>query len=499
MTTLEKAVESGDFGAARQILEELVIANPNNPDIYFGLAQTCFNLGDVYAAIAALLQVIEIDTDRHDAWLLLGKSYARTMRLAEARECFGNAERLRPDCAEIKYYLAHVAWKTRDTKAEGLLKEALAIQPDHRDSLVGLAVMYEATNRSDDALPLISRVLGCGNHPLALITKSKILRRKGDYNGAIAALDCIDNADTWQAQKYFEYAALYDVVGDYDKAYENYLAGNSHICKPVDKDAFLREVAAEYNIISKEADAFLAPDDSSPIFLVGFPRSGTTLLDRILAAHPSVQVLEERRSLTAVYHKLNAGLSMDDLRAIYENDVRQHIDRKPDTLLVDKMPLNMTKLRAIRAAYPNAKTLFALRHPADVCLSNFQQNFESNTAMANTHTLADTVRYYDIVMRQWYKSVEVFQPTAHIVRYEKLVSDFDTEVRRMLAFMGLPYHSDIESFNRKARPQNTLSTPSYQAVTESVYTRAAGKWRNYQKYLMPHMSILEPHIKALGY
>jgi Sulfotransferase family len=248
-----------------------------------------------------------------------------------------------------------------------------------------------------------------------------------------------------------------------------------------------------------------------PVFLVGFPRSGTTLLDQMLSGHPGIDVLEERDTLQDVLkeHALSdAGLeaflrldaaSLERRRQLYWRRVAEFMgERDEDKLFVDKLPLNSVFMPLMRRLFPGARFLFALRDPRDVVLSCFMQSFTLNEAMRHFLSLQETAAYYTAVMRVGADSLERLPAAAHRVRYEDVVEDTEGEARRLLGFLGIAWEPKVLDFQETARWRR-INTPSYHQVAQPIYASAKRRWRRYEDQLGLVMSVLEPFVKRFGY
>lgn len=251
--------------------------------------------------------------------------------------------------------------------------------------------------------------------------------------------------------------------------------------------------------------------DRDPVFLVGFPRSGTTLLEQILASHADIDIVEEEEGFAPLHQELIlapgalerwADLSDEQInayRATYWRRMEAAFGGRPaGRVFVDKMPLNTAMLPLIYRLFPRAKILFAVRDPRDVVVSCFKQNFALNAAMVHFLTLEGSVRYYDEVMTLAAVSRAKFPFNIHDVRYEALVGDFDRVVGDILAFLDLPWDDAVRKFQETARRRQTR-TPSAARTTEPLGVSAIGRWRLYQRRLDPHLATLQRWVEGFGY
>jgi len=251
------------------------------------------------------------------------------------------------------------------------------------------------------------------------------------------------------------------------------------------------------------------PDDGrmSPVFLVGFPRSGTTLLDTMLMGHAGVEVMEEKPPLRKV--ELQAG-GLDALvgmtveqrnafRTAYFDEAARWAELRSDSLLVDKSPLHMNKVPLIRRLFPDARFILALRHPCDCVLSCFITPFRLNNAMASFVDLDTSAEFYDLSFSHWKHCTDVIPMPVHSVRYEDVVEDAEGQLRALLNFLDLEWSDNVLDHERTARSRGLISTASYAQVTEGLYTRAKGRWEKYRAHMAPVLPVLKPWAEYFRY
>jgi Tfp pilus assembly protein PilF len=246
------------------------------------------------------------------------------------------------------------------------------------------------------------------------------------------------------------------------------------------------------------------------VFLVGFYRSGTTLLEQILAAHPDVATIEERDLLAEAGERFLTGTDalerlmhledteMEAARAAYWRSVRQLKVPLDGKVFVDKHPLNTAKLPLIRRLFPGARIVFALRDPRDVVLSCFRRHFEINAAMYELLTLEGAALFYDRTMTFAGLCREKLSFNAFDFRYEDLLSDFEGSVRALCGFLDLPYSESMKDFAAKAAARD-IRSPSAAQVRRALTAETAGRWRFYEAELAPVLPLLERWVKRYGY
>jgi hypothetical protein len=257
-----------------------------------------------------------------------------------------------------------------------------------------------------------------------------------------------------------------------------------------------------------------APDRAhSPIFVVGFPRSGTTLLEQMLDAHPGLRSMDERPFVQDAADRMEAaGLAYpadlgqldqaacDQLRRRYWESVWKVVPVVPGAQrLVDKNPLNLLRLPMIRRLFPASPIILALRHPCDVLLSCYMQSFRSPAFALLCASLPRLARGYANAMRFWLHHADVLQVQALALRYEDLVERFEPTVARLAAYLELEDASPLHRFAEHARGKGYISTPSYAQVVEGINRRGLDRWRRYESYFAPLLPTLEPFLERFGY
>lgn len=338
----------------------------------------------------------------------------------------------------------------------------------------------------------------------------------GRFQEALDALAKVpDTVDPERTQHL--YGTIYDRLGRTEDAFAAFAATNTlhttAVSDPLRRAAELRDtLRTDLELMTPDwvegwSDARLASGADDPVFLVGFPRSGTTLLDTILMGHPRIMVMEEQPPLNIVDRELGglaavAGLDANGLRAArdhYFREVEAIQPLEPGKLLVDKSPLFLTKAALIARLFPDARFILALRHPCDVVLSCFMSNFRLNNAMSNFLRLEDAAEFYDLVFSHWERSRALLPLNVHTIVYERLVEDVEGQVRPLFDWLGLDWHAQALDHRSTAKGRGLITTASYSQVTEPIYKRAAGRWTRYRKELEPILPVLQPWIEKFGY
>ena len=435
----------------------------------------------------------------------------------EAFLALQQAATLAPERADIQKALGqHGLRLGHFAEAQVALEAALAMQPDD-EVLVALASVLERRNQ-EHALPALRQQAEAGGgSPEALAFIDALLaRRAGDHAAALTALEAAQPVmapDQWQALR----GQAFDRLSQPDAAFACFAAMNALQAQapsqPRARAAAYRQalleardrVDATWLASWRRADG--TPARPAPVFLLGFPRSGTTLLDTMLMGDPRVVVLEEEPfigDLDAALGGIAAlpALLPDQLaqaRESYFARVEAQAALAADSVLIDKHPMHLAKLPTILRLFPDARFILALRHPCDAVLSCFMTSFRPNDAMANFLDLGDAAALYDAALGLWEKLRGLVHMAVSTIRYEDLVADPQAQLRPLFATLGLAWPEAGIDHRAAARQRGTVTTASYAQVTEPLYRRAAGRWQAYAAHLAPVLPVLAPWVERYGY
>jgi Flp pilus assembly protein TadD len=520
---------------AEHAYQRAIALRPRDPGFRINLGLLLSEAGDVAGARLALLDAFDLDPSSVDA------------RIYGALACFEcgdarSAERL---------VEGHAAWATqlpleplldlcrtvqqlgRIDEAEAMLVRAEAIDPGNPVVAVRRVLMFERLNRLDEARA-VARTLpdpaGLADQKLAseiVNAHAALAARDRDATQSRVLLEGLaasagDSAQI-RAGVLFSLAKACDKLGDVE-ATMTALAG-AHAAQLETARALVPEMLAEGAEPLSTATVSVTPEQfarwprgdgpdamASPVFIMGFPRSGTTLLEQMLDAHADFQSMDERTFLQGVSERMQAmGLShpqqlgeltdaqADELRAVYWEQVATAVDLAPGRRLVDKNPLNMLRLPLVNRLFPEAPIILALRHPCDVLLSNYMQHFRSPAFMVLCSTLERLARSYANAMKFWIHHERLLGPNVFHLRYEAMLDDFDGHVARLGDFLGLDDPRGMLGFQERAREKGFISTPSYAQVIEPLNKSSVDRWRRYEPYFADALPILRPAMEHWGY
>jgi tetratricopeptide (TPR) repeat protein len=456
----------------------------------------------------------------------LAALYRASGRLQEARRALESALQVDQRFAVAHHNLGNVlADLGESSAARRAYERAAALDPSYPDPVASLAWHSQEEHRLVDAHTLAERALLLApRNVLARLTLARVKLREQEPAAARGLCEDLLGQGTLSVTNRIiaqgSLAEAYDQLERYDEAFASFTSANE-----LQREQCAATFAQAQGVLSPAGIARLtdfvaraecaewssAPDtEHTPAFLVGFPRSGTTLLEQVLASHPQITTLEEHDTLIEAAIELASsdstlqrwaslpGAQIERLRASYWQRVRAAVPASLRTAFVDKQPLNSVMLPVIYRLFPKARILLAIRDPRDLVLSCFQQRFGMNEAMYQLLRLDTATAYYDAVMRLVRLSRERFPLRVHVIRYEDVLADFDKTILGAIRFLGLDWDEKLRSYAQTARGR-TINTPSATQVVRPLYSSARGKWRNYRRFLEPYLATLSPWVEAFGY
>jgi tetratricopeptide (TPR) repeat protein len=527
---VDQALSAGDTARA-VALARAAIDRGFKDALFHNLAAFGLEEQGRYAeAMAELQQAYELAP--RDVLILngIGRCLMAQERVEEALKVYDAALAIEPGYAPTHRDKGDALAVKRDfAAARASLVRALELLPNDPDALASLASLDLRRQELDAARTLAKRALALEpTQARAQLTLAEAALQLGDGETAAplirSALQRPVKPDLRAHAESLLGDAL-DATGHYPEAFEAYVAAGETL-RRLHADRYARPGAPTMiEMVRWHRERFAAADPadwtgaahpprpSDPrrhIFFVGFPRSGTTLLEQVLASHPTVVALDERQALAdATLDLFSSGAKLSRLERIGRDEAQAYRDRYwarvgeycPDVagkVFVDKYPLNSDRLPLIAKLFPEARILFALRDPRDVVLSCFRRRFEMNPAMYELCTLEGAATLYDALMRL----VDVYKAKLALpfqyVRYEALVEDFRSEMATVCDFVGVEWTDALLDFAETAR-RREVRTPSAGQVVRGLYAEGVGQWRNYRAALAPMTPLLAPWVEAFGY
>jgi tetratricopeptide (TPR) repeat protein len=459
-------------GLHRRALE----IDPRRPRSHYGIGSALLERGRFKDAAASFRQVLELEPTHVAAHLGLAAALRQQRRVAEARTIGEKALALAPRSAEALWLLGELRGDLGAfAEAQELYRRAIAIDPSFPSAFASIALQRKMTTA--DA-PWQAGVE-------SLLAKAPPLSHAIGLRYALG--------------KYF------DDLGRYDEAFSHYRMANELTKRygaVYDGDKLARCV--DQLIATFDAPFISARPRASasarPVFVLGMPRSGTSLAEQILASHPAVfgagEIAFWEDAFAAHHpHGWVAESGAKALSAIANEYLARTAQVPAEALrVVDKMPANFLYAGLIHAVFPHARIIHLRRHPLDTCLSIYFQNFLNSPAFCNDlEQLGHYYRQYVRVTDHWRA---VLPATAFLeVRYEELVADQERWTRRMLEFIDLPWHPACLQFHRSER---VVITASKWQVRQSINAASVGRWRNYERYVGPLASRLREPAEDTG-
>jgi Flp pilus assembly protein TadD len=484
--------QQGKLEAALKLLERAVSMAPKDVGARNALG-LCLQRLD---RPAEALRHVDILLKQHDdlpfAHASKGNALIALGALGSARQSHLRALELEPSNLAALAALASIAsHRGQHAEARQWAERALAVAPGYPDAVLCIAAADAADGKPGAAENLLQKLI--------------IDSRAGPMDRARATGLLAD---------------VFDASGRYAAAFESYSACNQALRK-------IHHRFAASNVLgyTRECTAALARTDAAlwqcapeaqtgeaaaHVFLLGFPRSGTTLLEVVLDGNPRVASLEEYELLKdGVFEFMRQPVNferlaradaalLERLRSAYWRGVRDAGIEPSGKVFIDKHPLNTLKLPLIARLFPQAKILFAIRDPRDVILSCFRRRFKMNPSMYEFLTLRGAADFYDAAMRladtakrslgfEWYE-----------VRYENLVGDFERQMRAICDYLGLEWLSSMGEFGARVQGREH-ATPSTAQLSRGLMTTATAQWRHYAGQLQEVMPTLEPWLQRFGY
>jgi len=545
---------AGQEGAAHALLRRIVQLHPNTLWATHELTVALFGRGAIAEAEAHARNAVRIAPENPQSHNLMGMIMTEANRPQIGEYHYRKV--LEQSRARDPILLANLAWNLKNqgrmAESRQLYEEASAAAPDIMLTWLGWSRMEEADRNFERAGELLDRAERLmPNNPSISLSRAVLCGRTGSYSQALAILDALAPQDGAPqdgapqdgapqdgapqdgagqggaglgANELLEKGRLLDRIGRYDEAFAAFAEGK-RLCREVTGLGYLEDPARQLagrlkgffteGRLATLPRARLREDSAQPIFILGFPRSGTTLVEQTLSAHPRISAGDElpfvNEITDAMMRVLNSPLSYPDaLAELWMGDRRRGLDELRDYYLervrqldiiepgaawfTDKMPLNESHLGLIALMFPNAPLIHVVRHPLDVVLSTFSNHLTHGFYCA--YALETAARHFALTM----ELVEHYRGQMTLrylpVRYEDIVDDQEAATRRMLDFIGEPFDERCLAFHENRRYARTAS---YAQVTERLYDRSRYRYRHYLKHLAPAIAILEPVIARLGY
>ncbi len=410
--------------------------------------------------------------------------------------------------SHILYYLKGFVLLQYDKiyESENFFKKSMKINAGFWNNYDCLLKQYEKQSRIEDFINLIKTAKKFFKNNIMLsYYESLYLFRKKNYKDSLDILTNKENKKNFLsalsnpnlADYLHLLSRVYEKLGFYDESFKFALNRNKTILnfnenKRFKKETILGTITTYKNFFKKNKPIsqiiFDGIDHSNLTFIIGFPRSGTTLLDTILRSHSKTLVLEERPHLLDIRHNFYKNHQLDDILKISENEKIQmqkkyinSFDYRADKIIIDKYPLNLIELGFIKTIFPKSKIVLAIRHPLDCIISCVMTSFKMNEAMVNFEDEKTTVHFYNECFDLLFKYLKFYKIDYLEIKYENVISNFKNEITNLLKYLSLDFEESINNFHKTALLREKINTPSYDQVTQPIYSSSINRYKNFNE------------------
>lgn len=532
----------GEYEKALEALNKALGLAPNAPMILINRGGALFLLNRHDEAIACLNRALQLAPGTALAHFNLGRIYKTLGDFGQATSQFELAIRHDPDLADAYINLSGILFAMgRLDDAERVALDAIRTHPEIHNFRNSLVNLYRFRGEYDRALEECETILRhAPGNAAAMGSKANLLEHKGEYEQAYALVrelvetnqldagntevyahlchrfDACEDAiryisallerealDENKRTLHFSLGHIFNRLGRYEEAFEHYTTANRLSSVKYDIGGTLdnfRRIAATFSSAHLATLPRSGNDSDRPVFVVGMPRSGTSLVEQILSSHAEIfgageldnlnQVVASLRSRTGNredYPECAARLEAGQLNELAD-EYLAHLERLTTKArrVVDKMPHNFRHLGLICRLFPGARIIHCVRDPRDTCLSIFFQSFNQTHAYgANLETLARYYRAYEELMQHWRSVVDI---PFYEIHYADLVADQEKYSRELIEFCGLDWDERCLDFHTAKRD---VATASYDQVRRPMYKSSLERWRRYEPYIQPLIEALE--------
>jgi tetratricopeptide (TPR) repeat protein len=483
---------------------EAIRINPHYEPAYSKLGHALYTQGRFEEAVGAFKQSLRLKPNHAETYFSISAALYRQNRFEEAVAACRKALRINPNYAEAHNSLGAALLRLgMPDEAIAALRKAIELKPDLAAAHHSLAVTLKQLGRFSEAAKSFEQAIGLAPANVYFRLAASGLKRFVAGDPRLAELEEMAKDSTSrpvrdQIELHFALGKAYDDMGRCAEAFGNWLAGNTLKRQQIGYDEAktleeLDQVRSVYTSEFIQASQGTGYPSSVPIFIIGMPRSGSTLIEQILASHPRVFGAGELHDLAAAVEStlMGSGSSagtkqkMQDIGARYVAAIER---RAPGAIrITDKLPRNFIFAGLIHLALPNAAIIHTIRDPIDTCLSCFSTLFTAEQDF--TYDLAELGRYYrryQSLMAHWHRAL----PSGRIldVRYEDVVADLEGQARRIVANCGLDWDPQCLAFHKTER---VVQTASATQVRQPIYKDAVERWRRYEEFLVPLMAELK--------
>jgi tetratricopeptide (TPR) repeat protein len=508
---------AGKLEEAEAAYREILRRDPRHVEALRLLALIAIQTEHYGQAVELLARALEVAPDYAAAWIDLSRTHLERLDIPAARASIERAALLNPRSALVQVHVANVEARAgRHEQAIATYRRAAELNPEGTAAWLGLGNVLKTVGRQPEAVEAYrhaARLRPEQSEAWWSLSNLKTFRfDDGEIEAMRQRLAREALPDEARVQFSFALAKALEDRGEFAAAFALYEDGNRtrrrlESYDPVQTEVLNERIRTVFDAEFLARHAGSGEPDPAPIFVVGLPRSGSTLIEQILASHPEVDATHELPEVGRLIQKIGrdaAGkraypeavrdFDADAFAAFgrnYLEAARQH--RRGAPRFIDKNPNNFASVGLLHLALPNARIINARRHPLDTCLSCYRQLFARGQPF--TYDLLEIGEYYleyDRLMTHWHAAL----PGRVLdVQYEDVVAGLEPQVRRVLDFCGLPWEDACLRFHETER---AIRTASSEQVRQPIYDRSVGYWKNYERELAPLIEVLQPVLQRFG-
>jgi tetratricopeptide (TPR) repeat protein len=502
------ALENGNFRRVIEITKQLLKTNKKIPQAHYLIARVTIQTQQLDVALKALEAAVELDALTSEYWAFLALVHSQTGNMVKAETAVKTALKISSDKANVLHVIAHVLSALGYFKeAISCLKKATDMSPDNGVYHRALGVSLLETGDFNSAKQSLKNAIAINeNDAESWWVLSSLIKAK-DNNMADGLITIMKKAEAYpRPLAYLGYAAgkLFEDTKCWDQAFEAFERGATSKRRIVDYDR--HQAKNTFETLKKVCindwlqNSFDEVNESSPIFIIGQPRTGTTLIDRIISSHSLVHSAGEPLQLAMSLRAITGSRTEEFISAELINKSKNVTGeelaksyllglanlRGTTPYFVDKFPMNFMLVGFILKAFPKAKIIHVTRNPVDTCLAVFKQLFEEVYQHSyEQREMAEHYVMYSNLMKHWHTIMpgKIFD-----IAYEDVVIDHDTQARRLIEYLELSWEDACSNFEKNA---TAVATASATQVREKIHNRSVGRWMKYKKYLLPTLNILK--------
>ena len=495
------------YRKAEDAFKKVLIEDENNIDALRFMGILAFKSGNHDIAEAMLTKALKLDPTYSLVWANLAQVFSVTGQLDKAKKSFKNILNMEPKNGLIWAEYGTVLTKLANyEEGRDAYLKALEFKPDSPRVHLSLGHVYKTMGEIDNSIDSYKNTILQNNLSGEAYWSLANLKTYSFSENEIKDMEDTlkgDMSDIERSQMHFALGKAYEVKKDFDKSFKNYYEGNK-VKKGLIKyssDDTTDNTKRILNFFNKENIQKLAKSstgDRDPIFVLGMPRSGSTLVDQIISSHSKVDGTQELPNIIKIAAELNSNnqnnypevlkeldeSKLSSLGKDYISETAWARDSAP--FFIDKMPNNFIHIGLIKTILPNAKIIDTRRDPMDTCFSCFKQFFARGQLF--TYSLEDLGNYYTDYIRAMNHWHNVYGKDIYTVHYDNVINETEETIRELIDYCELPFEKECLEFYNSSRP---VKTPSAEQVRQPIYKSGLNYWKNYEKHLLPLKKIID--------